>query len=117
LPRLESGDFDFGRWAGGERQADGSILMPYYDFSRDALDLIGALPVTVFPWPEWTQTDEARALLADHARIAHATPQQLVKLTTALVRGDRFGEGTLASAWGSGLLMAIVRRAAAIVNG
>ena len=49
-----------------------------------------------------------------HGRVAHATAEQLTKLSTSLVRGDRFSEGTLAWAFESGLLLAIVRRAAAL---
>jgi hypothetical protein len=37
-----------------------------------------------------------------------------VKLITSLKRGDRFNEGMLASAFESGLLTAIVRRAAVL---
>lgn len=60
-------------------------------------------------------TPEAQALIADHANIASATPDQLVKLATSLVRSDRFTEGSLAGAHESGLLTAIVRRASVVV--
>ena len=71
----------------------------------------GDMPIEVFDWSAWLQTDEARGFLADHQRIADATPDQLIKLCTSLKRGDRFSEGTLAYAFESGLLLAIVRRA------
>jgi hypothetical protein len=116
LPEIERGELDFGRWEGGDRLPNGSIQMPYYSFSERALALIGDMPIEVFDWGSWMQTDEARALLADHERIAEATPEQLVKLCTALRRGDRFGEGTLAWAFESGLLVRIVRRAVALAG-
>jgi len=86
--------------------------MPYFVFSDQARELIAALPVTPgFAWPDWTRTEEAQTLIADHARIAEASADQLVKLTTAIVRSDRFTEGSIAGAFKSGLLAAIVRRA------
>lgn len=86
--------------------------MPYYEFSTRALELIAALPVTMgFRWPDWIKTAEAQALIADHARISEASADQLVKLTTAIVRSDRFSEGSIAGAFESGLLTAIARRA------
>jgi hypothetical protein len=114
LPRMELG-FDFGHWAGGETQADGSITMPYYVFSEQASELIAALPVVPgFAWPDWVGSPEAQSLLTDHARIEEATAEQLAKLTTAIVRSDRFTEGSIAGTFESGLLAAIVRRARAL---
>jgi hypothetical protein len=111
LPELESGGFDFGRWEGGQRLPGGTTRMPYFTFSSKALQLVRDLPVKVFDWSAWMHTDEAKALIADHAHIAHATPEQLVKLCTSLLRSDRFNEGQLAWAFESGLLVEIVRRA------
>ncbi len=86
--------------------------MPYYVFSDQARELIAALPVTPgFAWRDWIGIEEARTLLADPARIAEASADQLVKMTTAIVRSDRFTEGSIAGAFESGLLEAIVRRA------
>lgn len=109
---LEAPDFDFGHWDGGETLPDGSITLPYYVFSDRARELIAALPVTPgFNWPEWMKTEEAQGLVADHERIAKASADQLVKLTTSIVRSDRFTEGSIAGAFESGLLEAIIRRA------
>ena len=106
-----------GQWAGSERQSDGSITMPYFDYSAEALDLISALPVIAgFAWPNWLQTPEAQAFLTDHGNVARATPRELAQLTTAIVRSDRFTEGSIAGAFESGLLGAIVRRAARLVS-
>jgi hypothetical protein len=115
LPALESGTFDFGHWEGGEKRPDGTITAPYYEFSQQALDLIAAMPVHPFDWSKWMGTQEAQALIADHANIASATPEQLVKLATSMVRSDRFTEGSLAGAHESGLLTAVVRRASVLV--
>jgi hypothetical protein len=110
--RLEAPDFDFGHWVKPEQRADGAWTMPYFAFSAEALEFLKAAPIEVFAWPNWMQTDEAQQLLADHTAIAQATDEQLVRLLTALIRGDRFGEGTtLAGAYESGLLAGIARRA------
>lgn len=115
---LEATSFDFGHWEGGETRPDGVITMPYYVFSTRARELISALPVTPgFNWPDWMKTEEAQALVADHARIAAASADQLVKLTTAIVRSDRFTEGSIAGAFKSGLISAIARRAAVLTGG
>lgn len=112
LPKLEQPGFDFGHWAGGERHEDGAITMPYFDFSAEALELIRALPVEMgFDWPAWMETDEAQRLVHDRDAIATADADELLKLTTAMVRSDRFNEGSLAGAFESGLLAAVVRRA------
>ena len=111
LPRLESADFQLGKWAGGERQSDGTITMPYYELSAEGREFVGALPVEPFAWPEWLETDEGRRLVHDPAAVAHANAQQLIKLTTAIVRSERFGEGSIEGAFESGLLTAITGRA------
>ncbi len=115
LPALESGTFDFGHWETETTGADGSVIPPHYVFSQQALDLISAMPVHPFDWTKWMATPEAQALVANHANIASATPDQLVRLATSLVRSDRFTEGSLAGAHESGLLTEIVRRANILV--
>ena len=116
LPLVESSEFSFGRWAGGERQPDGSISMPYFDFSPEALELLRAMPSEAFDWPAWLQSDEGQAFRRHPKLIAEASAAQLVRLSTALLRSDRFTEGSLAEAWASGLLLGLVRRAAALVE-
>lgn len=54
-----------------------------------------------FDWPRW----------ADREAIGCADEEQLAKLLTALVRSDRFSEGTLAKAYDDKVLLSIVERA------
>jgi hypothetical protein len=112
LPRLESADFRLGKWAGGERQPDGTITMPYSELTAEGRELVAALPVEPFAWPAWLETDEGQRLSQDPAAVAQASAEQLVKLTTAIVRSERFGDGSIEGAFESGLLTAIARRAA-----
>ena len=117
IPELESSDFDFGHWAGGERLADGSSSVPYYEFSARAQELIAALPVIVgFEWPAWLSTPRAKEFVENHDRIGEAGIEDLVRLTTAIVRSDRFTEGSIAGAYESGLLLAIARRAKTLAD-
>ena len=79
-------------------------------FVQVAYDLGWVLPD--FDWGKWCETPEAKRLFEHPSFVATATAEQLGQLLTAYIRGDRFCDGTLASAWKSGMLMAIVQRAA-----
>jgi hypothetical protein len=61
-------------------------------------------------------TSDARELIDNPKRVAAATPAQLAKLLTVYIRGDRFNEGLLNSAYDSGMLTAIVLRAEALLR-
>ena len=61
-------------------------------------------------WPEWIGTEEGNRLTNDPRAVGEATVEQLQCLITALVRGDRFTEGLLATKAREGLLTAILRR-------
>ena len=53
---------------------------------------------------------------SDPEAVAAATPEQLAWLLTAIVRSDRFVEGSIEGAFESGLLARIARRAAALLE-
>jgi hypothetical protein len=114
LPVMEDPSFVAGTWVDGNRLPNGVIQMGYFDLSPAAMEIVRALPVEEFDWPEWMRTEEAQSLLRDHGKIAFASFAQLVNLSTSLVRGDRFNDGLLAESFESGLIQAIVRRAAAL---
>jgi len=117
LPDIDRPDFNFGEWVPAEERAPGVLTMPYYAFSPEALALLAAMPVEMgFDWGTWKDTDEGKALVSDLNAVANATPEQLVHLVTTLKRADRFTDGTIANAWASGLLRAIVERAAALTG-
>ena len=64
-----------------------------------------------FDWPEWAQTDEFKDLFSKPEALAKASVDQLAMLLTALLRKERFCEGTIASACSDGLLAGITQRA------
>ncbi len=110
--RIDAPDFDFGEWVPASKPAPGVLTMPYFAFSPEGLALLAAMPVQMgFDWGTWMDTDEAKGLLNDRDVLAQATPEQLLKLCTTLLRGDRFTDGALANAYASGLIEAIVHRA------
>jgi hypothetical protein len=116
VPLLEAPDGDFGHWEPPWHGPDGTMRLPQfvtgplYDTLMDAVAR-GRWMIVGFDWPTWARTDEAQALWKDPAALATATPDQLARFLTALIRSERFSEGTLDEAHASGLLLRIARRA------
>ena len=63
----------------------------------------------------WLQTEEGAALRDRPEALATASPDELRKLLTAIIRSDRFVEGSIVGAFESGLLARIARRASALL--
>jgi hypothetical protein len=120
LPELESPDFPLGRWAGGDPLPDGSITMPWYELGERGEALIGAIGggdwIRPFDWMTWLDSTDGRALAEDPSRMARAAPEDLSHILTAIVRSERFGDGNIAGAVDSGLMLRIVRRAAELLE-
>jgi hypothetical protein len=119
LPLLEAPDADFGHWELPPPH-DGVQSLGWFEFGPTAEAWRTALAkgewiVVGFEWPAWLAGDEGRSLRDDPAAIANATPDQIARLLTAIVRSDRFVEGSIAGAFESGLLARISRRASALV--
>ena len=115
---LASPDFYAGRWHDSEvRQTpDGEVrTMPWFELSERANAFTRAAAgngwVQPFDWMAWVETDEAKALRDDRDALANATPEQLQQLLTAIIRSERFNDGSLEWAFQSGLMAAIARRA------
>lgn len=110
---FEAPGFRFGDWEPSWTDDSGVIHLGWYRFSEGAEAFLRDASgwVQPFDWMTWSASPEGRALLGDPAAVSRATPEQLGRLLTAYVRGERFGDGTLAAAFDSGMLTAIVRRA------
>ncbi len=67
-------------------------------------------------WVDWMGSDEARRLRDDPSALDSATPGQLGRLLTTLIRQDRFVTGALIDAFESGLLLKLLRRVAVLAN-
>jgi len=116
-PLFEAEGFKFSEMRGGDEIDPGVFSMPWSDFSETATEFLDRCyadgwVLSEFNWMEWVKTPEA-TLLSElpGVKLLEASPEQLARLLTALVRNDRFCEGCLQDAFDSGLLLAILRRA------
>lgn len=122
LPAQEDADFAPGKLSPIQKTESGSFVMPHVTFSKVANHFIRAAydlgwVLRGFDWVLWAKTDEAKALCNDHFSLTRAPPEQLFYLITALIRQDRFRDGAPLESFKSGLILGIVRRAAAILKG
>lgn len=119
LAALESPSADFGHWESPPPK-DGIHSLGWYEFGPVAEAWRSAVArggwIIDVDWQTWLAGDEGRALRDDPAAVASATPEQLGWLLTAIVRSDRFVEGSIAGAFESGLLARISRRAATLLE-
>jgi len=117
---LEAPGFTAGAWHPSAPTRDDPTVwtMPWYELTPRATAFVRALAAIMitFDWPTWAATDEAQALYRDRAALANATPDELARLVTAVVREDRFNEGALGDSFEAGVMAAIARRAAALAN-
>ena len=121
LPRFEALDFVAGKWIEPGEIRPGVVHMPYTKLSETVMAFTEEAyergwVKTDFDWGTWAGTDEAARLRDDEAVLAEATPEQLANLLTICIRQDRFVEGVLLGAFENGLILRIVRRAAAIAS-
>lgn len=115
LPQFEAPDVEFGRWSSPPNG------LPYFDLGPAGLAFVraagrGGWVTPAVNWREWAATDECQRFRADPSAIGSATPEQLERLLTLIVRSDRFNEGELAAAFESGVLARILQRATALLH-
>jgi hypothetical protein len=110
LPIAEgiSGLTEFGRWRGGERNEDGSFVMPWVDRHETVSEFVRAFHDCgiVFPF-DWSGWDEGREM-AEWDDFTGVDMLTLRKLLTAIIRNDRFCEGALQEALEDGVIQRIV---------
>jgi hypothetical protein len=117
LPVFEADGFEFGHWVYPPPETANVLVMGHYSLSSpaDAFVQIAYKAGWVLPHfdrGEWCVTDEAAELRDNRKVLAAATPEQLAKLLTVIIRQERFCEGVVESAYEAGLLTAVIRRAA-----
>lgn len=115
VPVFEAPGFTFGEWETPPGQ------MPWFRFSEGAMRFVTEAGrfgwvVPGFDWNAWTRTDEGQQFIADQRQVESATVTDLEHLLTAHIRQDRFIEGHLAWAFENGWLLAIARRAEALLQ-
>jgi len=109
--------FEFGSWVKTE---EGISVLPYAAYSPETKLFVQSAykfgwVSPEFDWGDWMLTEEAAQLREHPEALSKATPDQLARLLTVLIRQDRFVEGALQSAFESGLLTRILERAASIL--
>lgn len=119
VERLEDPAFSPGRWVPSELGADGTIHLGWYERSAAAeafhADCGRFGWIEPFDWMAWLETPVGRRLADDPAAVAGASVEDLRRLLTAIIRSDRFSEGSLAGAFESGTILAVARRAAVLL--
>jgi len=110
IPEIEATD-KFGEMAGGEKDDNGIIQMPYYIESpvvRRFQKYVGELGILIsFDWPKW---DDGRKIARNKEfNFDSIDIPTKCKLITAIIRNDRYCEGSLIAAFDSGLILKILK--------
>jgi hypothetical protein len=119
LPVFTAPGFEFGSWSPMTEVAPKAFTLGFYISSAPASALVKSCYDNGwvrrdFDWLAWKRTDEAVGFFESPAAVADATADQLSKLLTVIIRRERFCDGALANAFESGLIIAILRRAAVL---
>lgn len=117
---LAGPDFQIGDWHPSWQDEAGVLHLGWFELSEDAERFTGDLGrlgwVRPFPWMDWLETPRGTELAASPDAIAEATAEELANLLTAIVRSERFGDGSIEGAHRTGLFLAAARRAAALAE-
>lgn len=106
LPKLYAADFvPVRRWAGGEKQTDGSITMPWPEYDAIVPRFFEAAGQDC--WMDFDYVPvEAGRMLEDQTLVRRASLDQIKTMLTYCVRGERFCDGH----WGAMIEQGHVRR-------
>lgn len=111
----------FGTWVSvaGNGTPDEPYSQPYVALSELGSAFVGMASETgwilrQFDWSSWALGPRAQMLLNDPDALADASPEELAKLLTVVVRQDRFIEGGADGQFKKGLLLRIAERAEAL---
>ncbi|HEY8572717.1 DUF6508 domain-containing protein [Phenylobacterium sp.] len=117
---LSAPEFIPGEFVAARELQDGSWQIGFSSLSDEANAFVQAAYqngwIQPFDWPEWRDSDEARRLLNDPACLDRASPQELSRLMTAIVRQDRFCDGVLLSEFENGIMAGVARRAKSLLD-
>ena len=121
LPVFEDNDFTPGCWVHPRKLAENHYTMPFVSLSPEAERFVkvsykSGWVLQDFSWVKWMDTQEAIDLRNNPAVLARAQVEQLARLLTVFIRQDRFVTGGLLGDFKSGRILAIVRRADALLR-
>jgi hypothetical protein len=121
LPKMEAPNATWGAWSETRKQPDGSLAMGIWHDSPLAAKFVERAyaqgwVIADFDWGAWDEGREALNSPGWREWIAAASADDLARVLTALLRSERFCEGSLASAFDAGVLAAVLRRMHAILD-
>lgn len=104
-------------WRGGEREADGSVQMPFVTYAPAAERLLRAIYehnlIVTFDWTSW-QAEAQRFL--DPAAANTASVEEVRRLLTLHIRKERFVEGHFAAMISNGHIGVLLRRLQTLIE-
>lgn len=113
-------DLVLGRWHPSWTDDRGVMHLGWYELTEAGLRFTsdaGRLGfIRPFPWMEWLETPRGRELAGSPDAVASATTEEVANLLTAIIRSERFSDGSIAGAHEKGLLLACARRAAVLAE-
>ncbi|MBV1700612.1 MAG: hypothetical protein KGQ46_02185 [Hyphomicrobiales bacterium] len=113
---FSSSDFVFSKFGDSSKSDDGVITLGEEIFTVDANRFVNfaydcGWVLDGFKYSEWMTSPEGKFFWSSPENLKQASGEQIAKLLTTFVRGDRFCEGTLSTAADEGFLTAMMRRA------
>ena len=100
-----------------EKNENGNIIVDPFDYSSDIRKLIDLLIHSEYQTPfDWLSWDEGEKYFKNPDEVLNASKEDLIKLTTTILRQKRFSTGTIASVIDSGLLENICKRIIELEN-
>ena len=94
-----------------EKNEDGSLIFDPLHYSSDISELIHLLIHSEYQYPfNWMEWDKGETYFENPDIILNCSKEDLKKLTTVILRQERFSSGTIASAIDSGMLENICKR-------
>ncbi len=119
-PPLEDPAFRVGSWVKSWTDTAGVIHMGWFERGPDLLAFLADVGrngwIEVFDWVTWARSPRGQLVLQAPGGPHDASADELRKILTAIIRSDRFTEGSIAGAFESGLLSAVAIRAGVLAR-
>ena len=111
IDRFENSAGKFGILRGVEKQPDGTMTLPWFEYRPVVTEFIQGLYDkqlnVVFDWGKWKRGEK---LFSNPGLVGRASAADCLKLITLCVRQDRFSDGFMAEALERGVITACLKR-------
>jgi hypothetical protein len=113
LPLFERPGRTFATWGGGQKNADGSVSLPFPTYDDDVSEFFSR--VGRHGWLDYGYSPgEAGRMLGDAELVGGASLEQIKSMLTYCLRSERFGDGNWEALLKGGQIVALLRRLRAI---